>query len=78
FQFFMEAIIIGQLGGILGIILGILVGYGFSAIAKFHFTIPWLAMFSAFLTAFIVAIVAGLIPAIKAAKLDPVESLRYE
>jgi putative ABC transport system permease protein len=78
FQFFLEAIIIGQLGGILGIIIGVLIGYGVSAAADFQFSTPWLAMFSAFTIAFIVAVVAGLLPAIKAAKLDPVESLRYE
>lgn len=77
-QFFMESIIIGQLGGILGIILGVLIGYGVSAAADFQFSTPWLAMFSAFTIAFIVAVVAGLLPAVKAAKLDPVESLRYE
>ncbi|MBA6154718.1 ABC transporter permease [Gelidibacter maritimus] len=77
-QFFMEAIIIGQLGGIIGIVLGVLIGYGVSAAADFQFSTPWLAMFSAFTIAFIVAVVAGLLPAVKAAKLDPVESLRYE
>ena len=77
-QFFMEAIIIGQLGGILGIILGVLIGYGVSAAADFQFSTPWLAMFSAFTIAFVVAVVAGLLPAVKASKLDPVESLRYE
>lgn len=77
-QFFMEAIIIGQLGGILGIILGVLIGYGVSAAADFQFSTPWLAMFSAFTIAFIVAVTAGLLPALKASKLDPVESLRYE
>lgn len=77
-QFFMEAIIIGQLGGILGIILGVLIGYAVSAAADFQFSTPWLAMFSAFTIAFVVAVVAGLLPAIKAAKLDPIESLRYE
>jgi len=77
-QFFMEAIIIGQLGGITGIILGVSVGYLFATLAEFQFTTPWLAMFSAFTIAFIVAIVAGLMPAVKAARLDPVESLRYE
>mgnify|MGYP001338108346 CR=1 FL=1 len=77
-QFFMEAIVIGQLGGILGIILGVLIGYLVASLAEFNFAIPWLAMFSAFTIAFIVAIVAGLFPAVKAARLDPVESLRYE
>lgn len=77
-QFFMEAILIGQFGGILGIILGTGIGVLVSTIAKFKFAIPWLAMFSAFSIAFIVAVVSGLLPAIKAAKLDPVESLRYE
>lgn len=77
-QFFIETIIVGQLGGIVGIILGILCGYGLSAALKFNFTTPWLAMFSAFTIAFIVAIISGLFPAIKAAKLDPIESLRYE
>ena len=77
-QFFMEALIIGQLGGILGIILGILIGLLVATIAKFQFTTPWFAMFSAFSIAFIVAIFSGLFPAVKAAKLDPIESLRYE
>ena len=77
-QFFMEAIIIGQLGGILGIILGVLIGFAVSAAADFKFSTPWLAIFSAFTIAFIVAVIAGLLPAVKAAKLDPVESLRYE
>lgn len=78
FQFFIETIIIGQLGGLVGIILGILVGLIVSAIAGFQFTTPWLAMFSAVLITFVVAILSGLLPAIKAAKLDPIESLRYE
>ncbi|MDT0559101.1 ABC transporter permease [Ichthyenterobacterium sp. W332] len=78
FQFFMETLIIGQIGGLVGIGLGILVGWGVSAIAKFQFTTPWLAMFSAFAICFLVAIISGLFPAIKAAKLDPIESLRYE
>lgn len=77
-QFFIETIIVGQLGGILGVILGILLGLIFSAVAGFNFTTPWLAMFSAFAITFLVAILSGLLPAIKASKLDPVESLRYE
>lgn len=78
FQFFMEAIIIGQMGGIVGILLGTLLGFGVSKMAQFDFGIPWLAMFSAFTIAFIVAVISGLLPALKASKLDPIESLRYE
>ena len=78
FQFFIETIIIGQLGGMLGILLGILLGLGFAALVEFNFVIPWLAMGSAAIITFLVAVVSGSYPAIKAAKLDPVESLRHE
>lgn len=78
FQFFIETIIIGQLGGILGILLGIGIGYGFAAIVDFEFVIPWGAMIWATIITLVVAVISGSYPANKAAKLDPVESLRYE
>ena len=78
FQFFMETIIIGQLGGILGIVLGILIGWGVASGFQLEFSTPWVAMIWATSIAFIVAIISGLYPATKAAKLDPIESLRYE
>ena len=78
FQFFMETLVIGQLGGLLGIILGILIGYGISSLIEFKFVVPWLAIIAAFLVSFIVAVFSGSYPALKAAKLDPIEALRYE
>lgn len=78
FQFFIETIIIGQLGGLLGILLGILLGYGFAAIVEFKFVIPWTAMIAATIITFVVAVISGSYPANKAASLDPIESLRYE
>lgn len=77
-QFFMETIVIGQFGSILGIILGILGGFGIAQIFDFVFTIPWAAMLWATIITFLVAVIAGSYPATKAAKLDPIESLRYE
>lgn len=77
-QFFMETLIIGQIGGILGILLGILIGFGVSAAAGFDFTTPWIAMLWATGITILVAILAGSYPAAKAAKQDPIESLRYE
>ncbi len=77
-QFFIETIIVGQMGGVLGIILGLLIGFGVSSAAGFNFTTPWKAMFTAVAISFIVALISGLMPAIKASKLDPIESLRYE
>lgn len=78
FQFFIETLLIGQLGGLMGIIFGILIGYGIATAMDFAFVIPWGAIFAAFLTSFIVAIISGLYPAIKASTLDPIEALRYE
>ncbi|MFC6860948.1 ABC transporter permease [Zunongwangia atlantica] len=77
-QFFMETLIIGQFGGILGIILGILIGMAVSAGVGFDFTTPWLAMFWAVVVTLLTALFSGLYPAIKASKQDPIESLRYE
>jgi putative ABC transport system permease protein len=78
FQFFIETLLIGQLGGLVGIIFGILIGYGISTAMDFVFVIPWGAIMAAFATSFIVALVSGLYPAIKSAQLDPIEALRYE
>ncbi len=77
-QFFMETLIIGQIGGFVGIIFGILIGFGIATAIDFNFTIPWMAIIAAVITSFIVALVSGLYPALKAAKLDPIEALRYE
>ncbi len=77
-QFFIETLVIGQMGGIFGIILGISAGYGIASLLKFDFVTPWAAIISAFITTFIVAIVSGSYPAVKASQLDPIEALRYE
>ena len=77
-QFFMETVIVGQMGGILGIVLGVLIGMAVSSLADFKFATPWAAMIAATVITFVVGVIAGSYPAIKASKLDPIEALRYE
>lgn len=77
-QFLIESIVIGQLGGFLGIILGILAGNGVSALIGSSFIVPWEWMLGGVVLCLIVSLASGVLPAIKASKLDPIEALRYE
>ncbi len=77
-QFLAEAIVICQLGGMVGIVLGILVGNVISFFIGNPFIIPWVWIISGVLLCLLVGLVAGYYPAAKASQLDPIESLRYE
>ena len=77
-QFLFEAIVIGQLGGLGGIVLGILAGNLVSLGMKTPFVVPWLWMLLGVAVCFMVSILSGYIPAVRASRLDPIEALRYE
>ncbi len=77
-QFLIETVLIGQMGGAVGIILGIVGGFLFAFALDFEYNLPWAAMIAATVISFVVAVIAGSYPAAKAARLDPIESLRYE
>ena len=77
-QFLTEAIVICQIGGIVGILLGILIGNIVTPLLGGSFLIPWGWILLGFTLCMIVGVVSGFYPAMKASRLDPIESLRYE
>ena len=77
-QFLTEAILICQVGGFVGIILGVLIGFGVALAMGGAFHVPWFWILLGIVTCFVVGVISGWYPAMKAAKLDPIESLRYE
>jgi len=77
-QFIMEAIVLCEVGGAIGVVLGILGGNALAWYMKVPPVIPidWIVL--GLLICSVVGIVFGTYPAYKAANLDPIESLRYE
>ena len=77
-QFLFESVIISLLGAIFGIILGILVGNLFSMLMSTGFVVPWRWVFLGIFICTLVGLAAGIYPAYKASKLNPIVALRYE
>tara|TARA_Y100000782_G_C10187750_1_gene267847 strand:- start:3238 stop:4473 length:1236 start_codon:yes stop_codon:yes gene_type:complete len=77
-QFLIEAIVICQLGGLVGIVLGISIGNVVSMLVGSAFIIPWLWILLGIVICLITGVVAGYYPAQQAAKLNPIDALRYE
>lgn len=77
-QFLFEAIIISLMGAVFGVILGVIVGNSFSLILNTGFVVPWNWVVLGIVICFIVGLLAGLYPAFKASRLNPIQALRYE
>ena len=79
FQFLFEATTLTTLGGILGIVLAVVTSYIIVVLVPdLPATIPLWAVLTGFLVSVSVGLIFGVWPAVKAAHLDPIESLRYE
>jgi putative ABC transport system permease protein len=77
-QFLSEAIIISLMGAGIGIALGIILGNIVSLLMSTSFVIPWGWVIAGMVICFLTGILAGLYPAFKAGRLNPIEALRYE
>jgi putative ABC transport system permease protein len=87
--FFAEAGAMGVLGGVVGVVLGWLIGHVINLGTNIYlkrqalppesfWSVPWWLVGAAIVFAFVVSLVSGLYPAARAARLDPVQALRYE
>ena len=77
-QFLFESMIISLMGALCGIILGVLVGNLFASFMNTGFVVPWAWVIGGILICSLVGLAAGIYPAMKAAKLNPINALRYE
>jgi putative ABC transport system permease protein len=77
-QFLYESVLISLLGAVVGIIAGVLLGNVVAVLLKTGFVVPWGWVIAGIFVCSFVGLAAGLYPAFKASKLDPIVALRYE
>ncbi|MCL2840198.1 MAG: ABC transporter permease [Defluviitaleaceae bacterium] len=78
FQFVMESLIVASIGGIIGMVLGIFLGGAIASIFGAPMVLSPVVLIGSMLFSMAIGVFFGLYPANKAAKLDPIEALRYE
>jgi putative ABC transport system permease protein len=78
FQFLSEAVLISLIGGVIGIVIGLAIPFSVRFFTEYRIPISGLSAIIAIVVSSLVGILFGTVPAIRAAQLDPVESLRYE
>jgi len=78
FQFLAEAVLISLAGGVVGTLAGLAIPYSARFLTDYRVPISGLSAIIAIVVSSIVGIIFGTIPASRASRLDPVESLRYE
>ncbi len=77
-QFLLEAVFLTSLGGVLGILCGSAIGLGVHYVTGFPVALPWWSFLLGFAFSAGVGIFFGMVPAVRASRLDPIEALRHE
>ena len=77
-QFLAEAATLTSVGGIMGIVIGAVIAIAINLATGFPVSLPWWAFAMGLGFSATVGIVAGMLPAVRASRLDPIEALRYE
>ena len=77
-QFLNESIFLSLIGGFFGVLIGFLLAFIVSSAFSIPFAVPMWAVISGLLVTSLVGLFAGLYPAAKASKMDPIVALRYE
>ncbi len=78
FQFLAEAAVLTSVGGVIGIALGSAIGLMVSLLSGFPVSLPWWSFALGIGFSATVGILFGMVPAVRASRLDPIEALRYE
>jgi putative ABC transport system permease protein len=77
-QFLVEAVVLSTLGGLIGIALGLGIGFGAVSMMQLPFIINHEIIIIAFVFSTLIGVIFGYFPARKAARLNPIDALRYE
>ena len=77
-QFLVEAVVLTLIGGVLGVLIGLLSGYAITQSLDYPYIVSALSIVGSLIFSSMMGIIFGLLPAMKASKLNPIEALRFE
>ncbi|MGL9847710.1 hypothetical protein IGJ91_002880 [Enterococcus sp. DIV0765f] len=77
-QFLVEAVVLTLIGGILGVLIGLLSGYAITQSLDYPYIVSVISIVVSLVFCSLMGVIFGLLPAMKASKLNPIEALRFE
>lgn len=77
-QFLVEAVVLTLIGGVLGVLIGLLSGYAITRSLDYPYIVSVISIVGSLVFCSLMGVIFGLLPAMKASKLNPIEALRFE